>query len=233
MRLHKYFALILIVFSFIIGSCASHVAVHPEPINIQSVIEPGDTVRIVTKDNQETEFVVTEVTDEYIIGENIKVPLKDIKGIEEETVSAGLKFLVITILIVGAAALTYHELSTSPLAEGAYGMSPEGNAAFSVFEEATNRSKGRSSYFSYHPGDWHAFEHGGIDEKCRLAFSTEECDARFNCKYERNIENSRRRYFKGMKSCSARLQACKDELKQKQFECIQKRTSNRFYRCLS
>ena len=70
MRIHEYFATILLVFSLILASCASHTAVYPDPVNIQSVIQPGDTVKIVTKDNQETEFVVAEVTDEAIVGEN-------------------------------------------------------------------------------------------------------------------------------------------------------------------
>ena len=85
----KLLMVMLLIVSLLYASCASHTAVHPDPVNIQSVIQPGDTIKIVTKDNQETEFVVTEVTDEYIIGENIKVSLKDITEIEEETVSAG------------------------------------------------------------------------------------------------------------------------------------------------
>ena len=48
-------------------SCASHRAVYPDPVNIQSLIKPGDKVKIVTIDNEEAEFEVVEVTDEDAI----------------------------------------------------------------------------------------------------------------------------------------------------------------------
>jgi len=70
-------------------SCASYVKVHPEPKNIQSVIKQGDTVRIVTKDNREIEFIVIEVSDEAIIGENETVLFTDIFILEEMSVSTG------------------------------------------------------------------------------------------------------------------------------------------------
>ena len=70
MMIHKYFSFIVLVVSLISVSCASHTAVYPEPVNIQSVIEPGDTVKVVNKDNEETKFVVVEVTDEAIVGES-------------------------------------------------------------------------------------------------------------------------------------------------------------------
>jgi hypothetical protein len=97
MRLHKYFALILIVFSFIIGSCASYSKVYPEPEIVQSVIEPGDKVKIVTDDNEETTFVVVEVTDESIVGESETVLFTDIKRLKKQTRSAGWNFLFTTI----------------------------------------------------------------------------------------------------------------------------------------
>ena len=52
---------ILIVFLFILASCSSHTEVYLDPVNIKSVIQPGDKVKIVTKDNQDIEFVVKEV----------------------------------------------------------------------------------------------------------------------------------------------------------------------------
>ncbi len=103
MRVYKYFALMLLVFCLISASCASHTAVYPEPVNIQSVIQPGDTVKIVTKDNQETEFVVTEVTDEAIVGENQKLLFTDIIKLQEQTVSAGENFGIITMITLGIA----------------------------------------------------------------------------------------------------------------------------------
>lgn len=100
----KLLTAIFLTLSLISASCASHTAVYPEPVNIQSVIKPGDKVRIVTKDNEETEFVVVEVTDEAIVGENVKVRFTNITKLEEETVSPGENFLVITIMTLEAGA---------------------------------------------------------------------------------------------------------------------------------
>jgi len=76
-------------------SCASYAKVHPEPINIQSLLKKGDTVRIVTKDNKEIEFVVVKVSDEAIIGENEKVLFTDIFILEEMSVSTGENVVII------------------------------------------------------------------------------------------------------------------------------------------
>jgi len=101
---YQYIVSMTVIFSFLLGSCASHTAVYPDPVNIQSVIKPGDTVIVMTKDNQETEFVVTEVTDEAIVGENQKVLFIDIAKLQEQTVSAGENFGIITLMTIGAAA---------------------------------------------------------------------------------------------------------------------------------
>jgi len=100
----KLVTVIFLTLSLISASCASHTAVYPAPVNIQSVIKPGDTVKIVTKDNEETSFVVVEVTDEAIVGENVKVLFTDITKLEEQTVSAGENFGIITIITLGVAA---------------------------------------------------------------------------------------------------------------------------------
>ncbi len=72
------------------GSCtASYMAVYPEPINIKSIIAPGDIVRVTTKDNRKVEFEVVEVTDEAIIGENETIHFTNISKLEEMTVSEG------------------------------------------------------------------------------------------------------------------------------------------------
>ena len=99
----KLLTAIFLTISLISASCASHTAVYPEPVNIQSVIEPGDTVRIVTKDNEETEFVVIEVTEEAIVGESETVLFTDIVKLQEQTVSAGENFGIITIITLGIA----------------------------------------------------------------------------------------------------------------------------------
>jgi len=104
MRLYKYFAFMLLVFSLILGSRASYTKVYSEPEIIQSVIEPGDKVKIVTDDNEETTFLVVEVTDESIVGESETVLFTDIKRLKKQTGSAGENFLIITIMTIGVGA---------------------------------------------------------------------------------------------------------------------------------
>ena len=92
----KKLMLVFMVCNLITASCASYVKVRPERINIQSLLRKGDTVRIVTKDKREVDFVVIEVSDEAIIGENEKVQFTDISTLEKMNGSAGENALVIT-----------------------------------------------------------------------------------------------------------------------------------------
>jgi len=55
-------------------------------------------VKIVTKDNEETSFVVVEVTDEAIVGESQTVLFTDITKLQKQTASAGEKILIISII---------------------------------------------------------------------------------------------------------------------------------------
>jgi len=93
----KRLLLVFIIFNLITASCASYVKMHPERINIQSLLRQGDTVKIVTKDDREIEFIVVEVSDEAIIGENETVLFTDISKLEEKGLSEkGKNALVIT-----------------------------------------------------------------------------------------------------------------------------------------
>jgi len=203
---------ILLIFLLIFTSCASHTDVYTDPMNIQSVIIPGDKVKIVTQDDQEIEFVVTEVTNEAIIGENIVVPLNDIIDMEQETVSAGKNFLIITLITLasaaGAAAGSYNAFSS--------GTNPAADDIFEALDDIPGWVKGCTKYYPpYHPGDFLALEsaglrikHIGIDESiCIEKCKTAKCNS--------VIENSRKKYFKGMETCNELLRACK-------FKCIEK-----------
>lgn len=188
---HKILTMMFPTLFLIIASCASHTAVYPDPVNIKSVIKPGDTVKVVTKDNQETEFVVTEVTDKAIIGENIKVPLNDITGMKQETVSARENLLIITIESLGYAS---REILFPPAEYSIVSgkeASPESKLIKSTTKAVSDWIIGCTPYFPmYHPGDEYATESGGIEyigiderlciEKCDSGYqNTEAC--RFEC----------------------------------------------------
>ena len=207
------FCLSLLILSV---SCASHTAVYPDPVNIQSVIQTGDKVKIVTNDNQEAEFVVTEVNDEYIIGENIKVPLKDITGMKEETVSAGKNALIVTVLTVGISAVSAYETATVEDLDDIFETTAEGNLALGILEDVPGWVKGCTPYYpSYHPGDMLATglssDYIAIDERLCI----DECSSRYSSSCSDPIEDSRQKYFKGIQSCNDKLFVCK-------FDCIEK-----------
>jgi len=76
----------LIVFSLLAYSCApTYDPVYPEPVNIRSIITPGETVKITTKDENEYEFEVVEITDYAIVGKSEKVLFTDIHKLQEMT----------------------------------------------------------------------------------------------------------------------------------------------------
>ena len=178
--LHKYFLLMALVVSLIASSCASRTAVYPDPVNIQSVIKPGDIVKIVTEDNRETEFVVTEVTDEAILGENQKVLFTDITEFQEQTVSAGANFGIIVLItlgvaggaaagaVAGAAAVmgggaAVTAVEAAGVAGGAVGAAgATGRNKKDRYEYATKWYGCSSPYPKYHPGDVYATESGTV-----------------------------------------------------------------------
>jgi len=121
----KLLMAIFLTLSLISASCASHTLVSPEPLSIQTLIRPGDTVEIVTKDTEETSFVVVEVTDEAIVGyeplftevgEYETVLFTDITKLQKQTDSAEKNFLNIAIIILAVASF-----AVLPFAGGAGG----------------------------------------------------------------------------------------------------------------
>jgi hypothetical protein len=87
--------MLTLVTGLIFASCvASYTGVNTKTITIQSIIKPGDTVKIVTKDKEETSFVVVEVTDEAIVGESETVLFTDITKLQKQTVSGGENFWI-------------------------------------------------------------------------------------------------------------------------------------------
>jgi len=102
---HKILTVMYAIVPLIFSSCASHTAIEANTSDIQTHIQPGDKVRVVTKDNEESEFEVVEVTDEAIVGENVKILFADIAQLEEVKTSNLVQVAFITVLlavVVGA-----------------------------------------------------------------------------------------------------------------------------------
>ena len=101
----KLLTLMIMIVPLIFSSCTSHTAIETDDPNIQSVLLPRDKVRIVTKDNRETQFEVVKVTDEQIVGESENIKFSNIDQLEKIQISSGAKVLLYTVGITGFIAL--------------------------------------------------------------------------------------------------------------------------------
>lgn len=93
------------------GCAPSYAPVYPEPVNIKTIIKPGDTVKVTTKDNKEYEFIVVEITDDAILGETENLLFEDIYILQKMVATSGENIardiggaVLITIYSVGEAA---------------------------------------------------------------------------------------------------------------------------------
>jgi hypothetical protein len=99
----KKFIVVALILS--ISACSSMYPIDKTAVNTE--IEAGDKVRIVTKDAKEIEFQVREVSDTSIVGQTESVQKDEIETIEKKqispikTVFAG----IITLGVVGFANL--------------------------------------------------------------------------------------------------------------------------------
>ena len=100
-NLNKLILLTLIAISFMVSSCApKFTPVYPEALNIQSTIKPGDSVKIVTKTDEEIQFKVKEITSDAFIGEKEQVLYEDILKLEKMTASEFKNVLIQTATVV-------------------------------------------------------------------------------------------------------------------------------------
>ncbi len=76
--------ILLIIFSMLAYSCApTYHPVYPEPVNIKTIIKPGDDVKITTIDENQYVLEVVDIYDNAIVGKTEKVLFKDIRTLQE------------------------------------------------------------------------------------------------------------------------------------------------------
>jgi len=70
---------------------------------LETVIKNGDTIHVTMKNGVSHEFTVTELTDQFINGGDINIPLSDISSIKVKKVSIGKTAAVVgaIILLIG------------------------------------------------------------------------------------------------------------------------------------
>ncbi len=90
--MNQYTLFVLLTFFVSCSPFASYVGIKNNPSSIQTLIEPGDKVKIITKDDEEISFVVVEVTDDAILGESDRVQFTNVGKLQKETVSGTANF---------------------------------------------------------------------------------------------------------------------------------------------
>jgi hypothetical protein len=73
-----------------------------EGISHGDLVHAGDNVKIITNDGKQHQFKVISVSDGYVKGEAVEIPIKDIDLIEKRRVSIGR-----TALLSGAGFLLF------------------------------------------------------------------------------------------------------------------------------
>ncbi|MGD8977804.1 MAG: hypothetical protein PVG91_09380 [Gammaproteobacteria bacterium] len=66
-------------------ACAPAQNVKPLPNFVETAIEPGDKVIVTTVDGETSEFVVTEVRDETLFGDDHRIPISDIATLQKRS----------------------------------------------------------------------------------------------------------------------------------------------------
>ena len=77
--------LCLVLFPFLLSSCAQWWQVRPYTDFVSAEIVPGDKLRIETGDGTRVKLVVVQIRDDRIIGENQTIMLKDIVELEKHS----------------------------------------------------------------------------------------------------------------------------------------------------
>jgi hypothetical protein len=98
-------SVVLILIMQIASGCTSLRPLPDEKNALEQAVKPGDKVHVITRDGQEMDFEVTQVTNERIEGSKQGVAVDDIAKIERREISGwktgGLAFGV-TIVALGA-----------------------------------------------------------------------------------------------------------------------------------
>lgn len=89
-----------------------------EPRALREQINPGDTVKVTTRDGMQQNITVKETTAEQLIGENERVNLSDITSIEKREFS----FWKSGGLTVGVVAIAFIVLIIAVVASGGFGI---------------------------------------------------------------------------------------------------------------
>ncbi len=75
--------LLILLLMFLLSAC-SYTPSHQIPVHprfIEAGVDPGDEIEVTTKDGRQLRFVVTEVSDDTLAGDDVLMPLADIESL--------------------------------------------------------------------------------------------------------------------------------------------------------
>lgn len=105
MEMLKKFIAVTLILSM--SACTSMKPIDKTAVNTN--VEAGDNVKIVTKDDRQVEFMVVEVTDTSIVGQTESVPKDEIASIKKKKIDAGKTavvgaygYFLVSIIILAA-----------------------------------------------------------------------------------------------------------------------------------
>ncbi len=103
---------LLMIFMLVSGCHTMQTVAYAEWSSLKGRVEAGDTVEVVTRDARVEKFVVTQVTDDALVGADMRVARQDISRLQASQVHKGRTFgaafgaaaAVLVILLAAATA---------------------------------------------------------------------------------------------------------------------------------
>jgi len=77
----------LLLMVCLLGACTTGYPLVAERESIRQNLEPGSQVHVVTRDGRSRYFVVRQVTEEALVGDEVSIPYRDIESIERREIA--------------------------------------------------------------------------------------------------------------------------------------------------
>ncbi len=82
-------SIVMVVLLLVLAGCKTMQPVAHDDWKLAGQVEPGDRVEVVTTDGRTESFVVTEVTDDALVGSDVRVERTDIAQLRVRAVHKG------------------------------------------------------------------------------------------------------------------------------------------------
>lgn len=97
---------LVLIGSITLVSCTSYKAMGPLE-NIQTKLQLGDKVRVITKDDRELRFTITAITSEALVGDDLQVLFNNIARLEKQGIHGGKTARAVANTVAVAASIVF------------------------------------------------------------------------------------------------------------------------------